>query len=173
MRKNILIAMAAIALAAFVSCGEDQKEDNQDSVSIEGRWNAPRHADSPEDYAFSLVIKGNSMDAYIIAWGEHFVGTYTYADGTINYNITKAYKAWDWSGEVDGDGNMINYSWFAGGMDQETFELGGGYAWYEMSAEDLEDRKQMLSQFKFEVKGNTAKCSDLFGIEGMTFYKAK
>ena len=169
MKKFFAIALTVLSLAAFASCNGEDKEEN---ASLEGRWNAGRYSDTPDDYAFCLIISGNKMDAYIVAWGEHFEGTYTYSDNEINYNITKASKAWT-GVSYDENGNMVSWAWETGNMDQETFELSEGYGWYPMSEEDLADRKEMLSKFKFQIKGDTAASSDLFGIEGLTFHKAE
>ena len=163
-----IIYLLSIALVALVSCN---KTDDS-STSLDGRWNAPRFADQPDDYAFSLIFKGNKLDAYIIAWGEHFEGTYTFADDVLKYNITKAYNAWS-DVAFDDKGNMISWSWMAGDMDQETFKLIDGYDWYDMTSEDLADRKSILSEFSFKVRGNTAVAGELFGIDGLTFYKVK
>lgn len=166
--KRILFAIAA-ALLMITAC--DPQDENKE-VSLEGRWNAYPD-DQPNDYRFSFIFKGNKLDVYIIAWGEHFSGTYTYADGKINYNITEFKKAW--SGVTfDEQGNMTSYSWMAGDMDQETFALVEGYQWYDMSAENKSDRKDVLSSFDFKVdaSGTKADC-DLFGLQGMPFRKVK
>ena len=119
--KRILFAFAA-ALLMITAC--DPEENNNNEVSLEGRWNCAPD-ESPNDYRFSFIFKGNNLDVYIIAWGEHFSGTYTYSDNVITYTIKEAKKAW--SGVTfDEQGNMTSYSWMAGDMDQETFALAAG-----------------------------------------------
>lgn len=92
-------------------------------------------------------------------------------DNVINYNITKASAAFS-NVTFDENGNRLSYSWMAGDMDQETFELVPGYQWYgEDVMGDLIHGQDLFSKFTFEVDGNTA-TSDLFGM-GLVFRKAK
>ena len=164
-----LFYLLSIAIIALASCqgGEDKDKD----VSLDGRWNAARNAEQPSDYAVSLIFKGNKLDAYIIAWGHHFQGTYTFVNNVINYNITTATAAFQ-NVTFDDEGNRLSYSWMAGDMDQETFELAPGYQWYgEDVMGDLIHGKDILSKFTFEVDGDTAK-TDLFNM-GLVFRKAK
>lgn len=162
--------MFSIALVALVSCQGGNDKD-KDDVSLDGRWNAARHEDTPNDYAVSLIFKGNKLDAYIIAWGEHHEGTYTLTDNVIKFNISKSYHAFS-DVKFDDQGNRISYSWMAGDMDQETFELAPGYQWYGTDVMgDLINGQEMLSQFTFEVNGDSA-TTDLFRM-GLVFRKAK
>ena len=82
-----LFLLLTVALVALVSC----KKEDSDS-SLEGRWNVQK---TETDYSFSLIFKGNKLDVYIIAWGVHVSGTYTYANNEVTYNITSAQKASD------------------------------------------------------------------------------
>lgn len=158
-----LIFLLGIALLAFTSC---EKDEEKDSTSLEGRWDIYKTED---DYSFSLIFKGNKLDVYIIAWGEHIEGTYTYADNKVTYNITKQSKAWT-DVSFDDKGNMITYSWMAGDMDQETFELAEGYDWYPLADDDPQDAHDMLGQFRFELTSSTTAETDLIGG---TAHKAK
>ena len=159
--------LLTIALVALVSCNNDK----EDSVSLDGRWNAPRFADTPDDYAVSLIFNGNKLDAYIIAWGEHHEGTFTFVDNKISFNITKSESAFS-DVTFDVGGNRISYNWEAGNMDQETFELAPGYEWYGTDVMgDLINGQEMLSEFTFKVKGNSAP-TDLFSLD-LVFHKAK
>ena len=160
-----LLLFLTIALVALVSC---KKEDN--SSSLEGRWNVWRGADNPQDYTFSLIFKGNKLDVYIIAWGVHVEGTYTYANDEVTYNITKAQKAWTDVTFDEKTGEMITYSWMAGDMDKDTFELVPGYDWYPLPEDDPSHPGDMLSKFKFELTSSTTAETDLMGG---TAYKAK
>jgi len=153
-----LLLLLGIALATLVSCESNPDEGS----SLEGRWNISRGEQMATDYIFSLIFKGNNLDLYITAWGEHFEGTYTYANNEVTYNITKASKAWT-DVSYDENGKMISYSWLAGNMDQETFKLAEGYAWYPMADEDLKDRKEMIGKFKFELTSDTTASTDLMG----------
>lgn len=159
--------LLSIALIALVSCQGQEDKD----VSLDGRWNAPRYEDTPNDYAVSLIFKGNKLDAYIIALGEHHEGTYTLVDNVINFNITKSYHAFS-NVQFDDQGNRISYAWMDGDMDQETFELIPGCKWYGTDVVgDLINGQDMLAKFSFEVDGNSAK-TDLFGMD-LVFHKAK
>lgn len=156
-----LFLLLTVALVALVSC---KKEDSD--PSLEGRWNVQK---TETDYSFSLIFKGNKLDVYIIAWGVHVSGTYTYANNEVTYNITSAQKAWT-DVSFDEKGKMITYSWMAGDMDKDTFELIPGYDWYPLPEDDPSHPGDMLSKFKFELTSSTTAETDLMGG---TAYKAK
>lgn len=156
-----LFLLLTVALVALVSC----KKEDSDS-SLEGRWNVQK---TETDYSFSLIFKGNKLDVYIIAWGVHVSGTYTYANNEVTYNITSAQKAWT-DVSFDEKGKMITYSWMAGDMDKDTFELVPGYDWYPLPKDDPSYPGDMLSKFKFELTSSTTAETDLMGG---TAYKAK
>ena len=56
----------------------------------DGRWDSPRNGIKPQeftdstDYTTCMIIKGDAVDMYIPAWGLHFEGTYTLADGRMH-----------------------------------------------------------------------------------------
>ena len=156
-----LFLLLTVALVALVSC----KKEDSDS-SLEGRWNVQK---TETDYSFSLIFKGNKLDVYIIAWGVHVSGTYTYANNEVTYNITSTQKAWT-DVSFDEKGKMITYSWMAGDMDKDTFELVPGYDWYPLPEDDPSHPGDMLSKFKFELTSSTTAETDLMGG---TAYKAK
>ena len=156
-----LFLLLTVALVALVSC----KKEDSDS-SLEGRWNVMK---TDTDYSFSLIFKGNKLDVYVIAWGVHVAGTYTYANNEVTYNITSAQKAWT-DVSFDEKGKMITYSWMAGDMDKDTFELVPGYDWYPLPGDDPSHPGDMLSKFKFELTSSTTAETDLMGG---TAYKAK
>lgn len=139
--------------------------------SLDGRWEAPRYNDNPSDIAFVALFDGNKLDMYIIAWGQHYVGTYSFASGVIKYNISKAYQAYT-DVTFDGEGHMTSWSWMAGNLDATTLALSEGYAWYDMDAESLASYKEMLQEFSFQLQaGNASATSSLFGIEDLVFTK--
>ena len=156
-----LFLLLTVALVALVSC----KKEDSDS-SLEGRWNVQK---TETDYSFSLIFKGNKLDVYIIAWGVHVSGTYTYANNEVTYNITSAQKAWT-DVSFDEKGKMITYSWMAGDMDKDTFELVPGYAWYPLPGDDPSHPGDMLSKFKFKLLTATTAETELMGG---TAHKAK
>lgn len=172
MKKLFVLAM--IAIMTFVACNNDENNDTPDGkVSIEGRWNAPRFAERPDDYAFVLVFKGSALDLYIIAWGQHYLGTYTLADGRVNYTITDVYQAYS-DVTYNEDGSMASWSWWAGNLNQDTFKLEEGFDWYLMNDNpDYASYIEELSNFKFEIDENGTAHSDIFGIEDIVFTKAK
>lgn len=165
-RFLLLLGIALAALTAFTACNGNKDED---SATLEGRWNIWRGPDNPDDYTFSLIFKGNKLDVYIIAWGVHVSGTYTYANDEVTYNITSAQKAWT-DVSFDEKGKMITYSWMAGNMDQETFKLVPGYDWYPLPEDDPSHPGYMLSKFKFKLISATTAETELMGG---TAHKAK
>lgn len=153
--KRFLLLLG-IALAALTGCNKN------DDATLEGRWNIWRGADNPQDYTFSLIFKGNKLDVYVIAWGVHVEGTYTYANNEVTYNITKASKAWS-DVTFDDKGKMVTYFWMAGDMDKDTFELVPGYDWYPLPEDDPSHPGDMLSKFKFELTSSTTAETELMG----------
>ena len=139
--------------------------------NLDGRWDAPRNNDNPSDIAFVALFEGNKLDLYIIAWGQHYVGTYQLANGVLTYDISKAYQAYT-DVTFDGEGNMTSWSWMAGDLDASTLTLADGYDWYVMDAESLAEYKENLKEFGFQVQaGNTTATSSLFGIPDLVFTK--
>ena len=176
--KKFFIAIMAIATLSIVSCNKEEEKtadntstEKQDNTSIEGRWDAPRFADNPNDIAFVAIFAGENLDLYIIAWGQHYVGTYTMTDGTINYNITEAYQAYT-DVAYDGEGKMISWSWNAGNLDAATLTLSEDFGWYTMNEEDFNSYKANLDEFGFNINGTTA-SSSLFGIPDLIFHKVQ
>ena len=157
-----LFLLLTIALVALVSC---KKEEG--NSSLQGRWNVQK---TETDYSFSLIFKGNKLDVYIIAWGEHVEGTYTYANNEITYNISKVHKAWGEVYEKDKNGDSLTGSWFAPGMNQESLELNSEYSWYTLSKDSSHYPGDMLKKFRFELTSSTTAETDLMGG---TAYKAK
>ena len=163
--KRILLLLG-IALLALGAC---KKEDN--SASLDGRWNIylqdpDTGKEIPEDYRFSLIFKGDKLDIYIIAWGEHVEGTYTYANDKITYNISKVHKAWAdvYETEENDKTLTITGSWDAyQGMNQETFELNSIYSWYLLS-KNSPHYPDMVQEFEFKLTSATTAETSLMGI---------
>lgn len=165
--KKLLFALVAVAALMAVSCTKD--EESNPASSIKGRWEAPRFSDAPDDIAFVAIFGEKDLDLYIIAWGQHLKGTYTWSDDVVKYNITGADQAYT-DVTYDDSGNMNSWSWEAGNLDAATLTLSSGYDWYPMSAEDLARTKEDFSEFGFKVSGSTA-SSSLVGIDNLTFNK--
>lgn len=51
---KFIVALCAIGLF-FASCKKDE-EKTEENATIEGRWEAPRHADNPDDIAFVAIF---------------------------------------------------------------------------------------------------------------------
>lgn len=165
--KKIFFALMAVVALVTVSCSKTEEETTE--TSLKGRWEAPRFPDTPEDIAFVALFGEANLDLYIVSWGQHLRGTYTWADNVVKYNITEAYKALT-DVEYDEEGNMTSWSWNIGNLDATTLDLTSGYEWYPMTAEELNRAKEDFGEFEFNVSGNTA-TSSLVGIDNLTFNK--
>lgn len=165
--KKILFALMAVVALVTVSCSKTEEETTE--TSLKGRWEAPRFPDTPEDIAFVALFGEANLDLYVVSWGQHLRGTYTWADNVVKYNITEAYKALT-DVEYDEEGNMTSWSWNMGNLDATTLDLTSGYEWYPMTAEELNRAKEDFGEFEFNVSGNTA-TSSLVGIDNVTFNK--
>ena len=168
--KKLLFAIVAITSLMAMSCQKDEDTTNKDSeTSIKGRWEAPRFAETPEDIAFVAIFGEKDLDMYIIAWGQHLKGTYTWTDNKVKFNIVEAKQAYT-DVTYDDEGNMNGWSWEAGNLDASTLELTSGYEWYSMTEEDQARAKEDFGEFDFKVNGTKA-TSTLVGIENITFNK--
>lgn len=165
--KKILFALMAVVALVTVSCSKSEEETSE--TSLKGRWEAPRFPDTPEDIAFVALFGEANLDLYIVSWGQHLRGTYTWANNVVKYNITEAYKALT-DVEYDEEGNMTSWSWNIGNLNATTLDLTSGYEWYPMTAEELNRAKEDFGEFEFNVSGNTA-TSSLVGIDNLTFNK--
>ena len=65
----------------------------------EGRWDAPHGGTIPvdendvlNDYNFSFVSKGNTLDMYVLAWGFHVQGNYSIEDGHLKFDNPKMWQ---------------------------------------------------------------------------------
>lgn len=165
--KKIFFALMAVVALVTVSCSKTEEETTE--TSLKGRWEAPRFPDTPEDIAFVALFGEANLDLYVVSWGQHLRGTYTWANNVVKYNITEAYKALT-DVEYDEEGNMTSWSWNMGNLDATTLDLTSGYEWYPMMAEELNRAKEDFGEFEFNVSGNTA-TSSLVGIDNVTFNK--
>lgn len=105
----ITLAMAAIAAFALSSCNKEE-ENNTSEV---GKWYS---YDNAEKTKVGLVIElkaNGSADLIITAWGERWLGTYTYEESQITFTYTqfqRRFKAWE-SAEEATDINHL-YDWW-------------------------------------------------------------
>ena len=160
--KKLFLALVAVAALLVVSCTKDE-------TTLTGRWEAPRMADTPDDIAFVALFGEQNLDLYIIAWGQHLKGTYTWNNDVVTYHITEASQAYT-NVAYDEEGNMTNWEWMAGNLDASTLTLASGYSWYPMTDAELARAREDFGSFTFKVDGTTA-TSTLVGIENVTFNK--
>jgi hypothetical protein len=161
--KKLFFAFMAFATLLSVSCTKD------DETSLKGRWEAPRMSDMPDDIAFVALFGEQDLDLYIIAWGQHLKGTYTWNNDVVTYHITEASQAYT-NVSYDEQGNMATWEWMAGNLDASTLTLASGYSRYPMTDEELARAREDFGSFTFKVDGTTA-TSTLVGIENLTFNK--
>ena len=121
MKKILFYAIATAMLGlSFTSCDEEEIEDNsQTKVSLDGRWDGTRKGGGHEFQDMTLIFNGNEVDVYIIAWGDHLKGTYTYQNDSLYYSF-KNENAYDALIVEEG-----YKGWFMGdgAFDPETLEL--------------------------------------------------
>ena len=143
----------------------------------DGRWDCPHWGVKPEnptdpgnDYRFSLIVKGNTMDMYVFAWGFHI--TYD------NHPLVKRMKAEDYD-KVDyakalklyadrfKDANNFVFT-FVGNINPETFAIRPPYVYEEG---DPLDNARAFHSFKIVLtddgKEGYAEVANLVGW----FYK--
>ena len=161
----------AFATIFAASCSKDE-EKTEGNASIEGRWDASRFADNPDDIAFVAIFAGENLDLYVIPWGQHMKGTYTLTNGTLIYNITEAYQAYTDVTYDDDGGYSGQWLVVSGQCCRITGELSEGFDWYAMGSEAFEQAKEDFGQFEFKISGNTA-TSTLVGIPDLVFRKVR
>lgn len=160
MKKFLFYAIATAMLGlSFTSCDEEEIEDNSKTkVSLDGRWDGTRQGGGHGHQDMTLIFDGNKVDVYIIAWGDHLQGTYSYQNDTLSFSfnndnafdaliVEDTYKGW----------NMAD-----GAFNPETLELTYTeeypYRWYVMEPEQFEMDVDFLSSFEFKlIDGKTAR----------------
>lgn len=155
MRKLLFFAIAAAMLGmTFTSCDKDK--ENEDEFSLNGRWDGvPEGVEVGKgEQRFTLIFDGNKVDVYIVAWGDHLKGTYTYENDKLNFSF-KNEDAWDALIIEDG---YRGWSMSDGALDPETFELKYTeelpYRWYQMDEERFNDDVEFLKNFTFKKIDN-------------------
>ena len=164
MKKILFYAIAAAVMGlSFTSCDKEENEDDSKAkVSLDGRWDGSRKGGGHGHQDMTLIFKGNKVDVYIIAWGDHLQGTYTYENYllTFSFNNENAYDALIIEDTYKG-WNMSD-----GAFDPETLELTYTeelpYRWYKMDEEQFEMDVDFLSSFEFHlIDGKTAVGSQM------------
>ena len=150
----MFFAIAAAMLGmTFTSCDKDKEDDSNKTVSLNGRWDGvPEGVEvGIGKQRITLIFDGNKVDVYIVAWGDHLKGTYTYENDKLNFSfnnndafdaliINDSYRGW----------NMSD-----GALDSETFELTYTdelpYRWYKMDEEQFNMDVDFLKEFTFKI----------------------
>lgn len=153
MKKILFYAIAAAVMGlSFTSCDKEENEDDSKAkFSLDGRWDGSRKGGGHVHQDMTLIFNGNKVDVYIIAWGDHLQGTYTYENDLLTFSfnnenaydaliIEEGYKGWDMSD---------------GAFDPETLELTytqeKPYRWYKMEQDQFEMDMDFLSSFAFKL----------------------
>ncbi len=162
MKKFLFYALATAVMGlSFTSCDKEE-DDSNTKVSLDGRWDGSRKGGGHGHQDMTLIFDGNKVDVYIIAWGDHLKGTYTYENDMLSFSfnndnafdaliIEDTYKGW----------NMSD-----GAFNPETLELTYTeelpYRWYKMDEEQFETDVDFLSSFEFHlIDGKTAVGSQM------------
>ncbi len=150
----------------------------QSGKLTDGRWDAPhgggyKPAAYTKDasYGICMLVKGNKVDLYVIAWGLHIQGTFTITDGKMHIETDNDHI---WEGLYI-DHNTGSFGWNAWGapdesfeetwdksygtMNAETFELQSPYTYYSISQEfamakkpDENDPEYKADPFAFKFR---------------------
>lgn len=154
MKKILFFAIATAMLGlTFTSCDKEKDDDSKTRISLDGRWDGV-----PEgvqvgigEQRITLIFSGNKVDVYIVAWGDHLKGTYTYENEKLNFSF-KIEDSWDALIVHD---NFWGWSMSDGALDPETFELKYTedlpYRWYQMNQEVFNDDVEFLKNFTFKI----------------------
>ena len=147
--------------------GDSIKTDSIKTFSLIGRWDClPEDAQVGQgEQRLTLIFDSTNVDVYIVAWGDHLRGTYTYENDTLYFSF-KNEDAWD-AQIID----EYSKGWFVGdgALDPETFYLTYTeeypYRWYQMDSEVFNDDVQWLSDFEFKfIDENKASGGPMRGM---------
>ena len=180
MKKFLFFAIATAMLGmTFTSCDEkenlnenEKRDDSNKTFSFIGRWDyLPEDAQVGQgEQRLTLIFADNTnVDLYIVAWGDHLRGTYTYENDTLYFSF-KNEDAWD--AQII---NEYSQGWSASdeALDPETFYLtyteALPYRWYQMKPEEFKAAMNLVSKFEFKVI-NAEKASG-GPMPGMFFIK--
>ncbi len=176
MKKFLFFAIATAMLGmTFTSCDnekENAKEDEPNKTySLDGRWDyLPEGAPvGIGEQRITLIFNGSNVDVYIVAWGDHLKGTYTYENNKINFSF-KNEDAWD---ALIIDEYSRGWSASDDALDPETFYLtyteSLPYRWYQMTAQQFSTDVDFLSNFEFKFinaeKASGGPMGDMFFIK--------
>lgn len=167
MKKFLMIALSVVV--ALASC-------TKDGGSLDGRWDAPRSEEMPDDLIYTFVFSGNTLDLYVHSYGWHCTGTYTYENDLIKYSINDIQQSLT-NVEFDGEGHLIAWAGGMGSMNSSTLQPSEGYQWYALGlnrSDLLEEYKDNYSQFSFKkTSETTADCGIMGPDDSFKFTKVK
>jgi hypothetical protein len=151
MKKFLFYALATAVMGlSFTSCDKEEDDSNA-KVSLDGRWDGTRKGGGHGFQDMTLIFNGNEVDVYIIAWGDHLKGTYTYQNDSLYFSF-KNENAYD---ALIVDEHYKGWNVSDGAFDPETLELTYTeeypYRWYVMDPEDFEMDVEFLSSFEFKL----------------------
>ena len=157
MKKFLFFAIATAMLGMTYTSCDNEKENGKDdgstkTFSFDGRWDyLPKDAQvGIGEQRITLFFDGNNVDVYIVAWGDHLKGTFTYENDKLNFSFNRE-DARD-ALIVKGDSR----GWFMSdeALDPETFELkyteSLPYRWYQMQQEEFNADMDLLKNFEFK-----------------------
>ncbi len=153
MKKFWFLAIATVMLGmTFTSCDKEKEDDSNVKASLEGRWDGAPAGFPYEHQNMTLIFKGNDVDVYIIAWGDHLKGTYKYENDSLYFSFDKknAFDARMYTGE-----DAWSWDISDGAFNAETLELSYTeampYQWYPMDESDFEMDIEFLRSFSFKL----------------------
>jgi len=173
MKRILFIAIATAMLGmTFTSCDKEKEneDDSKKTFSLDGRWDYVPEGTPVGigEQRITLIFNGSNVDVYIVAWGDHLKGTFTYENNILNFSFRN---------EDALDALIVHDSyrgWNAGddALDPETFELtytdAKPYRWYQMSEGQFNTDVDWLKNFEFRfIDEETADG----GPMGMKFFK--
>ena len=152
MKKFLFFAIATAVMGlSFTSCDKENDDDSNTTVSLDGRWDGTRRGGGHGFQDMTLIFNGNEVDVYIIAWGDHLKGTYTYQNDSLTFSF-KNENAYD---ALIVEDNYKGWNVSDGAFDPETLKLTSTeelpYEWYVMDPETFEMDVDFLSSFGFKL----------------------
>ena len=171
MKKFLFFAIATAMLGmTFTSCDKEKEDDSNVKVSLDGRWDGAPKGFPYAQQNMTLIFKGNQVDVYILAWGDHLKGTYKYENDSLSFSfkLEDALDARHYTDEESWSWNMAD-----GALNAETLELSEPYDWYPMSESDFEGDKAYLSGFSFRLIDEKTAESGAPGSQMVLEFKKK
>ena len=154
MKRFLFFAIATAMLGmTFTSCDKEKEDDSKKTFSLDGRWDGvPEGVQvGTGEQRFTLIFDGNKVEVYIVAWGDHLKGTYTYENDKLNFSF-KIEDAWDALIVHD---NYWGWNMSDGALNPETFELKYTeelpYQWYQMKKDVFDEDVSFLKDFNFKI----------------------